>query len=125
LAAKLAAKRFREDKWWEKKMAAYAELVEALHEMKWPPSEHFEAAIESREIGEDESGKLWNEFKVARRKVWRLAEGSSFLISPKVMEAIKELEVGLAAARSAHTWEEHLDDQYGAVENCLRKMALH
>lgn len=122
LAAKLAAKRFREDKWWEKKMAAYAELVEALHEMKWPPSEHFDAAIEGRDISEDESRALWNEFKAGRRKVWRLAEGSSFLISPTVMEAVREMEAELADARSAHTWEEHLDNQYGAVENCLKKI---
>jgi hypothetical protein len=31
LAAWLAARRFRNDRWWEKKATAYSDLVESLH----------------------------------------------------------------------------------------------
>lgn len=122
LAAWLAAKRFRQDKWWQLKLEAYSELVEALHKMKWPPSEHFDAALERREINDEDSQELWDEFKKARRNVWRLAEGSSFLISSDVMKSVQEMERGLSDARNAHTWEEHLDEQYASVQKCLDRV---
>ncbi len=122
LAAWLAAKRFREDKLWEKKMEAYSELVDALHKMKFPPSEHFDAAVEGREINKDYSQELWDEFKVARRNVLRIAESSSLLLSHEVMSVVQEMETGLSKARNAHTWGEHLDEQYGSIQGCLKNV---
>ena len=122
LAAWLAAKRFREDKLWEKKMEAYSELVDALHKMKFPPGEHFDAAIEHRDIDDAYSKELWREFKQARRNVLRIAESSSLLLSQEVMASVQKLELGLSKARSAHTWQEHLDEQWGVIEACLKKV---
>ena len=65
LGARLAAKRFREDRWWEIKMKAYSDLIEALHVMKWPASEHLDAEYEKRKIPEEENQKLWAEFREA------------------------------------------------------------
>lgn|SRR5690554_1302051 len=59
LAAFLATRKFREEKWWERKAAAYGELVEALHHMKWSPSETIDAAVESREIPQADKDELW------------------------------------------------------------------
>ena len=119
LAAYLAGKRFRNERWWEKKAAAYAELVDALHKMKWPYSEHLDAAMEQRDISKDESTSLWEEFKTARRNVWRIADSSSFLISPEVMKAVQKMEQALGDARTADSWFEHLDAHYGAINSCL------
>lgn len=60
LAAYLAGKRFRTEKWWERKATAYAELVDALHQMKWMPGEHIEAEIEGRRIPKAEAEQHWN-----------------------------------------------------------------
>lgn len=124
LAAWLAAKRFRQDKLWEKKMEAYSALIDALHNMKFPPGEHFDFAVERRDINEEYSQELWDEFKVARRNVLRIAESSSLLISHEVLEAVQTMERGLSNANSAHTWEEHLDDQYAAVRKCLVRIKI-
>ena len=122
LAAYLATKKFRSEKWWEKKAAAYAELVEALHKMKWPASEHLNAEIEYRKVSDDDSNRMWKEFGVARQNIWRLADTSSFLISGEVMKAVQEMEQDLGKARSAESWFEHLDEQYGAVDKCLMRI---
>jgi len=98
LATHLAMKKFRREKWWEKKAAAYTELIEALHTMKWPVSEHFNAVIESREISKEESHRLWEEFKTARQNIWRIADGSTFLVSEDVMTAVRDMEHDLREA---------------------------
>ncbi len=68
LAAHLATKKFRNEKWWEKKAAAYADLVDVLHTMKWPVGEHFNAEIGHGKVSQEESNRMWEEFKVARKK---------------------------------------------------------
>jgi hypothetical protein len=122
LAAWLATRRFRAERWWDKKTTAYSELVDGLHKMKWPASEHLDAEIESRKISKEESSRLWEEFNAARRNVWRIADSSSFLISGTVLEAVQQLERDLGKARNVGSWFDHLDEQYGAVDRCLTKI---
>lgn len=119
LAAHLSMRRFRSEKWWERKASAYSELVEALHHMKWYPSEHIDAAIENRELPEEDKDDYWKKYKDARRNVWKIADSASFLVSPKVNEAIVEMERELGEARTAEWWLEHAEQQYAAIQKCL------
>ncbi|WP_309044217.1 hypothetical protein [Marinobacter sediminicola] len=122
LGAWLASRRFRNERWWEKKSEAYSELVEALHDMRWPSSEHFDAGIEHRDLPEEYSQELWQEFRKARKVVWKITESSSFLISSDVLKAVQEMERGLSSARNADSWVEHLDEQGDAIDTCLEKI---
>lgn len=119
LAAWLANKRFRNEKWWEKKADAYTSLIGALHNMKWPSSEHFDAEIEHRKLNEEYSEQLWIEFNEARRNTWRIAETSSFIISQDVLIAIQEMECKLSKTRNYRSWFEHSDDQWKAIDDCI------
>lgn len=122
LAAHLAMKKFRSEKWWEKRAAAYAELVEALHIMKWPIGEHLEAAYESRDIPDEENNRMWEEFRVARRNIWKIADSSTFLVSGEVMSAVMEMERALGNARNAKSWIDHLDEEFAAIDRCLERV---
>jgi hypothetical protein len=119
LAAHLSTLRFRTEKWWERKASAYSELVEALHHMKWYPSEHIDAAIENRELPDEDKADYWKQYKDARRNVWKIADSASFLVSPKVNKAIVEMERELGEARTAEWWFEHAEQQYAAIQKCL------
>jgi hypothetical protein len=122
LAAYLATRRYRQEKWWDKQAAAYGELIDALHRMKWPPSEHLDAQIAGREVPAEESARQWDEFKTARRNVWRIADGSAFLVSSEVYAAVQQLERDLSVATNAETYVEHLDEQHSAVQKCLLRV---
>ena len=122
LAAWLANRRFKHERWWERKANAYSDLIEALHNMKWPSAEHVDAEIERRKLTKQDSEELWAEFKEARRTVWRITETSSFLISSEVLKAVQEMEVALNKAKDADTWIEHLDEQWAAIDDCVKKI---
>lgn len=124
LAAYIATRRFRSEKWWERKANAYSELVEALHHMKWYPSEYLDAAIESRQIAKEDTDEYWKKYKEARRNVWRIADASSFLVSPKVHEAVIEMEKKLGQARNAESGFDHADQEYAAIQKCLEEIKV-
>ena len=119
LGAYLAARRFRSEKWWERKATAYSELVVALHEMKWPSSEHLDAEIVGRTVSDSDGEEQWKQFKAARRNVWRIADASSFLVSPEVLNAVQKMESALGKSTSAESWFERLDVENSAVQECL------
>lgn len=122
LAANLATRRFRKEKWWERKAIAYSDLVEALHHMKLYPSEHIDAEIENRELAKEDKDQYWERYKEARRNVWRIADASAFLVSPKVHESIVQMERELDEARNAEWWFEHAEQQYAAIQKCLGRV---
>lgn len=122
LAAHLSMHRFRTEKWWERKAAAYSELVEALHHMKWYPSEQIDAEMENRELPEKDNADYWKQYKDARRNVWKIADSASFLVSPKVNEAIVQMEQELGEAKNAELWIEHAEQQYAAIQKCLEQV---
>ena len=120
--AHFALRKFKRERWWERKAEAYTSLIESLHNMRWPSSIHFEAGIEHRDVPEEYSQELWDDFKKARKQVWKITESSSFLISPKIYPVIQEMERGLSSANNADSWFEHLDEQGAAIDTCLKKV---
>ncbi len=122
LAAWLATKRYRSDKLWDKKETTYSELINALHQMKWPASQHIDADREQRKISDEESEKFWFDFKIARKNVCRIAESSSFTVSSDVLTAIGQLENELNTARNVNSWSEHIHLEYSAVDKCIKKI---
>ncbi|WFB36952.1 hypothetical protein P3T73_04155 [Kiritimatiellota bacterium B12222] len=117
---RLAAKRFREDRQWERKMETYSELIEMLHHMKWPANELIRAEIEHINLSDEENERLWSKYSEARQKVSMLAESSSFLISKNVLESVINMENRLTASKSVSGWIDHLDSHYRAVDDCLK-----
>ncbi|MBY6071228.1 hypothetical protein KUV35_07990 [Marinobacter salsuginis] len=123
LSAWLTLRRFRTERWWERKAEAYIHLVEALHEMSLVPSEEIAAGSGHRkELTEDEKAELWESFERAKKKVWKIADSSDFIISSDVLAVIQEMNRGLGHASHHTNWIEFLDDSNSAINECLNKV---
>lgn len=115
--------RFRIERWWEKKAEAYIELVEALHQMNLMPSEQLAAASENRhELSDEEETELWKTFEVARRTVWRIADGTDFIISSEVLAVIQGMNNEIGEAEQQVNWEQSLHETKSAIDCCLKKI---
>lgn len=122
LGAWIAMKRFRVERWWEKKAEAYIDLVEALHEMSMVPAEHFNAGVRGRDLSDEQQSALWDSFKQSRRKVWKIADSADFIISSEVAAAIQRLNQGLSDSDDAVDFYDHLLQIESATNKCLAEV---
>ena len=62
----LSLRRFYREKWWEAKMRAYTDLIQALHHMKWD----LEISLRSSQRGEEEETDYLKEWSAKHRAAW-------------------------------------------------------
>jgi len=122
LAAHLAVRRFKTERWWERKLNAYTDLIDALSLVKWDASERYEAALGQRELNDEYSDEISAGQLAARKKAWQIAETSSFLISDQVLDAMQKMERGLSESRAAKCWQEHLETREYAADICIKEI---
>jgi len=120
LTMRLTLKRFYRERTWERKAAAYTVVFEGLHDMLEFHSEHFDAAIERRDLTEDRAAELQARYRKAKDDVKRRIAGETWLLDEQVAEAVNGLWSDLQKQHSS--WEEALDDGYGYIANAQQKI---
>ncbi len=117
-SAYLAVWQYRDNKWWELRVASYQALIEALSDLTHYLDSKYTAEIESRELSqayEDELKQLWTE---SYHKVRKAADSSVFLFSKDVNEKLKEF-INLKDTKY-NSYFEQLDEQLFEAEKCLK-----
>ncbi|MFT7219807.1 MAG: hypothetical protein ACI8Z1_001424 [Candidatus Azotimanducaceae bacterium] len=120
LAARHTSKRFRSERFWDRKAKAYSELIDARHHMKFHTNENYDAFLENRDIAEDYAEDLWKSYRKARNHVVSLLGSSRFLISGGIEGAVIALEKDLGSARHSQHWLENLETKLAAIKSCLK-----
>jgi hypothetical protein len=126
----LALKRFRAERWWERKADAYSAIIEALHHMKRGIGDDLRGIEQNRPPPDDERDKeLTARYAKASDEVHKAADLGSFLLSDQASEALKELMDGLRQAHEDALVDGMYPDAYiglsgqlKAIEKCLAKL---
>lgn len=116
----VALKRFRQEKWWERKVATYAELLESLHHLKKYYSEHLDSYHDQRE-NEEKDQELSAIWKDSSMKLSRLEDLASFHLSARAVDILSTYRKERAAARSDNTYE-WIDGDLAATNACLEAL---
>ena len=119
LTVQFALKRFYTEKKWERKADTYANLLEALHQMKNYSEIHMKHEIRGIEPPEDQQRELAATFQRAHAEVLKRADVGTFAMSEEAVSAIRRLEKDLAESQNMHGWWAHLQLEHDAVEKCL------
>jgi len=119
VTVRLSLKRFRSEKWWERKMAAYERVIEALHHSKAFSDTHLEARLQGRDVSEERDQELRKYARDAHREIEKAADVGSFLLSPKALERLKQYQKDAKEAQQTEHWEEYLMNDSAALESCL------
>jgi hypothetical protein len=115
----LALRRFRQERWWNKKEAMYAELLETLHGLKRYTESYLERYhSDSDKEGQDEINRIWKECSA---KLSRLEDLASFQMSNRAVAILRDYSKDCAAARSENTYE-WAEGDLVAVEDCFEKL---
>jgi hypothetical protein len=113
----LSLRRFYREKWWEAKMSAYTNVIEALHHMK----RDLEISIDAEQCGRDTETDYHKEWNAKHRAAWdeirKQIDVGEFLYSPESMQILQVLN---AETRGPFdTYYDHLEGFQAAVEKCL------
>ena len=86
----LALRRFRRERWWEKKYEAYEGLLLALHSMKRSWSDDLFVVQQGKNISDDQKAKSTERYEVGSDEVMKYADLSEFLLSAETEKVLSD-----------------------------------
>ena len=119
ITVQLSLRKFRSEKWWERKADAYANVIEVLYNSQEFSVQHLEADEEGREICADRDAELRAKSKAAYAEIRRVANVGSFLLSDRAMTRLARLQKEEEKASDTTHWIDYLDGNWKAVSTCL------
>ena len=118
-ASWLASRRFREQKWWEKKSEAYSELINAIHEAKQFSETHYSAVLEGRDVAKQKDAELREQYQNANREIRRAMDIGRLHFCDQAVQRLHIFQKDSDAARNADDWFDHLEKNLVAYNECL------
>lgn len=114
----LANRDYRQRKWWEMRVSAYQNAIEALSDIVYYYDNHFNAEIRYRELPQEFKEKLDSFWEQSFPKVRKYADSGAFLFSEAANAALKELMTD----DDEQSYVEHLDNNLAKAKKCLNSL---
>jgi hypothetical protein len=114
----LANRDHRQRKWWELRVSAYQNAIEALSDVVYYYERHFKAEIEHRALPEDFKKQLDDYKEKTFPKIRKFADSGAFLFSEPVNAALREF----MEDDDEPTYFEHLDNNLAKARKCLNQL---
>jgi len=122
ITVQLSLKRFRSERWWERKVLAYEKIIGALHDSKAFADKHLEAEYNGRKISEEKDKELRARSKVAHEEIEKAIDIGSFLLSDEALSKLKQYQKDMEKASDTQMWFEYLEGDLAATSNCLKDL---
>ena len=122
ITVQLSLKRFRSERWWERKVLAYEKIIGALHDSKAFADKHLEAEYNGRKISEEQDKELRARSKVAHEEIEKDIDIGSFLLSDEALSRLKQYQKDMEKASDTQMWVEYLEGDLAATSNCLKDL---
>lgn len=118
----LSLKRFRTEKWWEKKAQAYSNLLGVIHDAKAFAEENLQAEYRNRELSEEEDKELRAKSRAAEAEIYRAMDVGAFYFSQEAIECLKQYKKESSEAGKDSSWVLYLQEDLDATNKCLTSM---
>ena len=124
ITVRLSLKRFISEKWWEKKVDAYAAILESIHYMKVTFEEDLNALEMAQEVPDDRKQETLKKHREARDELYKQIDVWQFVLSDKAVGAVSALNKNLENAGSdpPNDWHLYLDDSWAALDGSLKEL---
>ncbi len=120
ITVQLSLRRFRTERWWDRKADAYARLIEALHNSKAFADSHLEAEYRGHEIPKDKVQELLQRSHQAHEEIQKVIDTGSFILSAEALARLRLYTKESADASKAASWQQHLELDLAATDKCLK-----
>ena len=119
----LASRGFRHRKWWELKVAAYKDTIEALSDLLHYYDRHFEAEARQQDVTHAIAEQLKDIWMDCSKRIKRSAYSGAFLFSNEAEVALKEFVKAIDRHPDQYkTSIEYYDAGYGTARKCLNSL---
>ena len=122
IAVQFSLRRFRTEKWWEKRVFAYERLIEAFHHSKAFSESHLKAAQQGREISEERDKELRLKAVEAEREITKAVDLGGFLLGKEARARLTQYISDRRRASDSNSWDEYLLCDLDATDSCLRDL---
>jgi hypothetical protein len=120
ITVQLSLRRFRTEKWWERKVDAYSRVIEALHNSKAFSDQYLHATYQGRELSEERQAELRLRARAARDDILKAMDVGAFLFSKEALDRLKQYQKDEEDASKHESWHDHLESDWAAANNCLK-----
>lgn len=118
-----AWRRFRTEKWWERRAEAYERIVDALHSAKQFSDVHLERLMQGgAEPTADEDKKLREQSKAGHDYILRAIDTGRLILPDEALERLNEYSKE-TARNKPESWHDYLNIDYGIIDRCIIDMA--
>lgn len=118
ITVRLALRRFYQEKWWEAKMQAYTQVIQALHHMKWDVDVSIAAEIGESEPDTEFHKELDEKHRLAWHEIRRQSDIGDFLFSRESLKILRELN-DLPGQSPNDSYLDHLEIIQAAVNKAM------
>jgi hypothetical protein len=123
-ASWLAIRRFRNEKWWERKAVAYSDLIHALHDAKQFTDAHLKAVEGGSEVPKDRDNELRERSRSAHLHIRRAMDVGKLLFSDATVARLDKFRKETAQSKNASDWYTRLENDLIAVDGCLKDLIV-
>ena len=119
LALPLALRRFRPEKWWEKRIDSYERVLTALAKTRESLIRHYEATVEGSNISDVEREELQRRCGHADNETATAEALSGFLLSADARSRLRKFDEERKSAVPHNNWVAFLEDSLDATDSCV------
>jgi len=119
ITVQLSLRRFRSEKLWERKVAAYERVIEALHHSKAFCAAHMTAEEEGREVAAARDQALRQRATEADMEIQKASDVGGFLLSDEAQARLEQYAKESKEASNSPDWYGYLEADFAATDSCL------
>ena len=124
VTVRMALRRYQSEKWFERRLDAYTQVIEALHKMKRCTGHRMEAEMKDEPIAGESEKLLLAEYASGLRELERLTDIGALVFSTDMVGLLDKLLVDLNKAYDEPTLFHYLNEQTGALSESLKSVRL-
>ena len=122
LTVKLSVRQFRSQRWWEKKVEAYSQIMEHLTLLEFACAAWYDDAISVKTLSDERRKMLSEEHVRAEESVRKVAAAGSYIVSADAASALSELVKAFDKHVPGEHWLDEVGRQLQATRECIAKV---
>lgn len=122
ITIRCSLKQFFSQRWWEKEVEAYSNIIEHLSYLQYYFREWFDEGVGERRLGDEDEERLSKGYRHARESVKKAAAIGAYIVSDDTVTALAQLLRELEKEDPIGDRVGDVDRYYGSVKECIAKI---